>query len=62
MSEKRGKKKTNKNNKKVTKDKKSITLRVNDGSIVNASRVYEKSGETSRIRNLDTDKIEVFDK
>ena len=43
MSEKGGEKKTNKNNKKATKAKKPITLRLNDDTIVNSGVVYEKN-------------------
>ena len=49
MSEKGRKKKTSKNNKKATKAKKTITLRLHDGTTVNAN-------------DVDTNKIKVFDK
>ena len=51
MSEKGGKKKTNKNNKKSNKRKKPITLRLNNGSVVNASTIYEK--KTERLSELE---------
>ena len=43
MSEKGEKKKTIKNKRKATKDKKPITLRLNDGIIVNANIIFKES-------------------
>ena len=59
MSEKGGKK-TNKNNKKATKDKKPVTLRLNDNNTVNANVIYaEESTQGFRINDVDTNKIKV---
>ena len=63
MIEKRGKKKTNKNNKKATKDKKPVTLRLNDSNTVNANVIYaEESTHVFRIDDVDTNKIKVSEK
>ena len=48
--------KTKKANKKATKDKKPITLRLNDGTIVNANIIYEESKMIFRINDVDTKK------
>ena len=59
MSEKGGKK-TNKNNKKTTKDKKPVTLRLNDNNTVNANVIYaEESTQGFGINDVDTNKIKV---
>ena len=42
MREKGGKRKTNKNNKKATKDKKPITLRLNGDKTVLANTIHKK--------------------
>ena len=62
MSEKRGKKKTIKNNKKARKDKKPITLRLNDGTTVNANTIYNKKSRDFLIDEVGIDKIKVSDK
>ena len=57
---KKGGKKTNKNNKKATKDKKPVTLRLNDNNTVNANVIYaEESTQGFRINDVDTNKIKV---
>ena len=61
MSEKGVKKKTNKN-KKATKAKKPITLRLHDGTTVNASAIYEENTEVFKINDVDINKINVSDK
>ena len=62
MSEKGGKQKTNKNNKKATKDKKPITLRLNDGTIAHANTTYKESTWIFRINGVDIGKIKASDK
>ena len=49
MSEKGGKKKTIKNNKKVSKDKNTITLKLNDGVEIPVKNIYK---EGSKIFNI----------
>ena len=62
MSEKGGKKKTIKNNKKATKDKKLTTLKLNDDTTVVANSIYDKKSIGFVIDDVDIDKIEVSDK
>ena len=42
MSEKGGKKKTIKNNKRVSKDKNTITLKLNDGVEIPVKNIYKE--------------------
>ena len=62
MSEKGGQKKTIKQNKNATKHEKLITLRLNDGSIVNANTIYNKNSRGFLIDEVDIDKTKVSDK
>ena len=62
MSEKAGKKKEIKNNKKVTNDKKPITLRLNDGTTVNANTIYDKKPKCFKVNDVNVNKIKVPDK
>ena len=59
MSEKEGKKKASK---KATNAKKPITLRLNDGTTVNASTIYEENTNDFRISDVDSNKIKVSNK
>ena len=49
MSEKRGRKKTIKTNKKASKDKKPITLKLNNGSKIPANSIYKEGSRAFRI-------------
>ena len=63
MREKGGKKKTNKNNKKATKDKKPITLRLNGDKTVLTNPINKKSLiRVFNINDIDIDEIKVSDK
>ena len=62
MSEKEGKKKTIKNNKKVSKDKKTITLKLNNGVEIPAKNIYKEDLKIFNINDIDIDKIRVSDK
>ena len=62
MSEKGGKKKTIKNNKKATKDKKLTTLKLNDDTTVVANTIYDKKSIGFVIDDVDLDKIKVSNK
>ena len=62
MSEKGGTKKTNKSNKEARNTKKPITVRLNDGTTVNASTIYEEGTTIFGINDLDISKIKVSDK
>ena len=52
MSEKEEKKKTIKKKRKATKDKKPITLRLNDGIIVNANIIFKESARIFQIKSF----------
>ena len=62
MSGKGGKKKTIKNNKKTTKDKKSATLKLDDGETVLAKSICKETTRVFNISDIDIDKIRVSDK
>ena len=62
MSEKGGKKKTIKNNKKVSKDKKTITLKLDIGVEIPGKDIYKEISEPISINNIESDKIRVSDK
>ena len=62
MSEKEGKKKTMKNNKKVSKDKKTITLKLDNGAETPAKNIYKEDSRIFNINDIDIDKIRVSDK
>ena len=62
MSEKRGKKKPIKNNKKVSKDKKTITVRLNNGAEIPAKNIYKEDSTVFKINDIDIDKVIVSDK
>ena len=61
MSEKGGKKKIFKNNKKVSKDKKTVTLKLNNGVEIPAKNIYNKDSRVFNINDIDIDKIRVSD-
>ena len=56
MHEKGGKKKTIKNNKKVSKDKKAITLKLNNGVEIPAKNIYKEDSRVFNINDIDIDK------
>ena len=62
MSEKGGKKKTIKNNKKASKDKKPITLKLNNGAEIPARGIYKEDSRAFNINDIDINKIKVSDK
>ena len=62
MSEKGGKKKTIKNNNKVSKDKKTITLKLHNGVEIPAKNIYKEISEPISINDIEIDKIRVSDK
>ena len=62
MSEKEGKKSTIKNNKKVSKDKKSITLKLNNDVEIPAESIYKEDSRVFNISDIDIDRISVSDK
>ena len=62
MSEKGGKKKTIKNNKKVSKDKKTIIIRLDNGVEIHAKNIYIEDSKVFKMSDIDIDKIRVFDK
>ena len=62
MSEKGGKKKTIKNNNKISKGKKTITLKFNNGVEIHARNIYKEDSRIFNINNIDIDKIRVSDK
>ena len=62
MSEKGGKKKTIKNYKKVSKDEKTITVRLNNGVEISAKNIYKEDSRVFKINDIDIDKIRVSDK
>ena len=62
MSEKGGKKKTIKNNKKVSKDKKTVKLKLNNGVEIPAKNIYKEDLKLFNINHIDIDKIRVSDK
>ena len=55
-------KKTIKNNKKVSKDKKTIALRLNNGVEIPARNIYKEDSRIFNIYDIDTDQIRVSDK
>ena len=62
MSEKRGIRNTIKNNKKESKDKKPITLRLDNGVKIPAKNIYKEGSRVFNINDKDMDKIRVSDK
>ena len=62
MSEKGGKKKTIKNNKKVSNDKKTVILKLNNGVEIPAKNMYKEDLKLFNINDIDIDKIRVSDK
>ena len=62
MSEKEGKKSTIKNSKKVSKDKKSITLKLNNDVEIPAESIYKEDSRVFNISDIDIDRISVSDK
>ena len=62
MSEKGGKKKTIKNNKKATRYKKPITLKLNNGVEIPARSIDKEDSRVFNINNINIDKIKVSDK
>ena len=62
MSENRGKKKTIKNNKKVSKYNKTITLKLNNGAEIPAKNIYKEDSRFFNIHDIDIEKIRVSDK
>ena len=62
MSEKGGKKKTIKNKKKVSKDKKSTALKLKNGAEIPARNIYKQGSRVLNINDIDIDKIKVSDK
>ena len=57
MSEKGGKKKAIKNNKKESKDKKTITLKLDNGVEIPAKNIYKEISEAITINDIEIDKI-----
>ena len=57
MSGKGGKKKTIKNNKKVLKDKKTITLKLDNSVEIPAKNIYKMNSGPISINDKDSDKI-----
>ena len=57
MSDKGRKKKTIKNKKKVSEDKKTITLKLNDGVEIPAKNIYKEDSRVFNINDTDIDKI-----
>ena len=62
MSEKGVKKKIIKNNKKVSKDKKTATLKFNNSVEIPARNIYQEDSRIFSINDRDIDKIRVSDK
>ena len=62
MSDKRSKKNTTKNNKKASKNRKTSTLRLDNGVEIPAKTAYMKKTKYIKINDIDTDKIRVSDK
>ena len=62
ISETGGKKKTIKNNNKISKGKKTITIKFNNGVEIHAMNIYKEDSRIFNINNIDTDKIRVSDK
>ena len=62
MCEKGGKKKIIKNNKKVSKGKKTITLKLDNGVEIPAKNIYKEISEPININDIEIDKIRVSDK
>ena len=60
ISEKGGKKKTNKNNRKVSKDKKSIALKLNNGVQISAKSIYKEDSRVFNINDIDKEIIKNF--
>ena len=58
----KGKKKTIKNNKKTSKIKKSITLKLDNGAEMPAKTTYKRDDDFFEINDIDIDKIRVSDK
>ena len=59
ISEKGGKKKRIKNNKKVSKDKKTITLKLDNGVEIPAKNIYKEISKPININDIEIDKIRV---
>ena len=62
MSEKGGKKKAIRNNKKVSKDKKIITSKLNNGLEILEKNRYKEDSRIFNINDIDINKIRVSDK
>ena len=62
MSEKGGRKKAIKNNKKVSKDKKTITLKLSNSIEIPAKNIYKEDSEIFNINDIKIDKMRVSDK
>ena len=62
MSDKGGKRKAIKKNKKVSKDKKPITLRANNGAEIPAKNICKEDSRVFNICDIDIDKIKDSDK
>ena len=62
MGEKGGKKKTIKKNENVLKDKKTITLKLDNDIEIPAKNIYKKDSRVFKINDIDIDKKRVSDK
>ena len=62
MSEKGGRRKTIKNNKKVSKDEKTITLKLNTGVEIPEKNIYKEDSKPFNINDIGSDKIRVSNK
>ena len=62
MNENGGKKMTIQNNKKVSKAKNPITLKLNNGVEIPAKSIYKEDSRAFNISDKDIDKIKVSDK
>ena len=62
MNEKGGNKKTIKNNNKISKGKKTITLKFNNSLEIHAKNIYKEDSRIFNSNNIDIDKIRVSDK
>ena len=60
MSEKGGKKKTIKNNKKVSKDKKTVTLKFNNSVEIPEKNIYQEDSRISNINDIDIKNLKNF--
>ena len=62
MSDKRTKNNTTKSNKKASKNRKTPTLKLDNGVEIPAKTLYMKNTKHFKINDTDIDKIRVFDK